>query len=80
MTDGVVSVHTTQLVDLAGAETKDRVVSVTLNRPDTANAFNAQMIEGGWKFIGVAYGLTWVVLGLYAVSLWWRHRNICKRV
>ena len=46
MTDGVVSVHTTQLVDLAGAETKDRVVSVTLNRPDTANAFNAQMIEG----------------------------------
>ena len=37
------------------------------------------MIQGGWEFIGAAYGLTWLVLGVYAVSLWMRHRKIRRR-
>lgn len=37
------------------------------------------MIHGGWNFIGAAYGLVWVVIGAYAVSLWVRGRALAKR-
>lgn len=37
------------------------------------------MITGGWEYVWSAYGLTWAVFGLYAVSLWWRHRKLRDR-
>ena len=37
------------------------------------------MIAGGWEYIAAAYGLTWVVLGLYAMSLWARDRRLRAR-
>ncbi|MBI3182052.1 MAG: hypothetical protein HYZ28_07890 [Myxococcales bacterium] len=32
-------------------------------------------IEGGWEYIWAAYGLTWLSLALYGVSLWLRRRS-----
>ena len=37
------------------------------------------MITGGWEFIYAAYGLVWVVLGCYAVSLLIRWRNMSRK-
>lgn len=37
------------------------------------------MITGGWEFVAAAYGLTWIVLGLYALGLWTRFRRVRKR-
>jgi hypothetical protein len=37
------------------------------------------MIQGGWEYIGAAYGITWGVLILYGLSLWLRHRTLRKR-
>ena len=31
-------------------------------------------IVGGWEYVWGAYGVTWVLLGGYALSLWWRRR------
>ena len=36
------------------------------------------MIQGGWEFIRVAYGLVWAVLGFYALSLVLRFRKLQK--
>lgn len=33
------------------------------------------MIEGGWEFVGAAYGLTWIVFSAYLLSLWFRLRG-----
>lgn len=33
------------------------------------------MIVGGWEYVWSAYGITWAVLSVYALSLWWRHRK-----
>ena len=38
------------------------------------------MIIGGWEYVVAAYGVTWSVFGLYALSLWIRHRNIDKKL
>ena len=32
------------------------------------------VLEGGWEYIYLAYGVTWLFLGGYAVSLWMRSR------
>ena len=37
------------------------------------------MIVGGWEYVTAAYTLVWAVLGLYALSLWLRHRKALKR-
>ena len=37
------------------------------------------MMTGGWEFIYAAYGVTWLVLGLYSLSLWIRFRSIRKQ-
>lgn len=36
------------------------------------------MIEGGWEFVMSAYGITWGVLALYALSLWFRFRGLIR--
>ena len=36
-------------------------------------------VQGGWEFIYAAYGATWIVLGLYGLSLWLRFRHVKKR-
>ena len=37
------------------------------------------MIVGGWEYIIAAYSLTWVVIGIYAVSLWRRFKGVARR-
>lgn len=37
------------------------------------------MITEGWEYIGAAYALPWVVLGLYGISLWRRLGRIRKK-
>lgn len=37
------------------------------------------MIQGGWEFVSASYIITWVVLGVYAASLWVRFRNVQRR-
>lgn len=37
------------------------------------------MIVGGWGFIIAAYSLTWVVIGLYALSLQHRFKGVARR-
>ena len=32
-------------------------------------------IEGGWAYVVAAYGITWAVWALYALSLWLRTRG-----
>jgi hypothetical protein len=39
---------------------------------DLLNAVGSGRIEGGWEFVWTVYGLTWTVLGFYALSLWIR--------
>lgn len=33
------------------------------------------MIQGGWEYVGAAYGLTFTVLALYALSMQLRLRR-----
>ena len=33
------------------------------------------VIQGGWGFVGSAYGVVWVVLASYAWSVWSRYRK-----
>ncbi|MFT4978729.1 MAG: hypothetical protein ACI8S6_004639 [Myxococcota bacterium] len=33
------------------------------------------VIVGGWEYVQAAYGVTWAVLALYAVSLYLRGRQ-----
>jgi hypothetical protein len=33
------------------------------------------MIQGGWEFVGAAYGIVWTVLTLYGASLYARHKH-----
>ncbi len=37
------------------------------------------MITGGWDYITAAYLATWIVLGVYGLSLWLRFRGVVKR-
>ena len=37
------------------------------------------MITGGWNYVWRAYGVTWLVLGIYALSLWVRHLTLKKK-
>jgi hypothetical protein len=30
------------------------------------------VIEGGWNYVALAYGMSWTVFIGYTVSLWWR--------
>jgi hypothetical protein len=32
------------------------------------------MIQGGWEFVWAAWGLAWLAIGGYAMSLWVRSR------
>jgi len=36
----------------------------------------AGVVSGGWTFVYVSYAATWLALGGYAVSLWWRGRAL----
>ena len=38
------------------------------------------MIEGGWSYVWSAYLITWLGLGLYAVSLLLRRRQLNREI
>lgn len=40
--------------------------------PDVASG----QVTGGWDYVVLSYGLSWVIFGLYTFYLWFRGREV----